>query len=151
MNLKKLLLLIFLTLHLAVAFCQPSGNSDKNFNLKDCENILKTDTIFKRPQIAAAYPGGEAEWQKFLKKNLDMSIGPFNNAPEGTHEVIVRFIVNRNGDICSVRPETKFGYGIEEEIIRVIKKSKHWNPALNNGIPVISYKRLKIHYDITYL
>jgi protein TonB len=148
---KQTLLIIILFHYLCNSFCQISGNSDKNFNLKDCKNIFKTDTIFKNPQISASYPGGEKEWQKYLNKNLDMSIGSDNNAPEGIHEVTVRFIVNKDGDICSVRAETKFGYGIEEEIIRVIKKSKNWNPALINGIPVISYKRLTVNYDLVYL
>jgi protein TonB len=136
---------------LSISFCQVRGNSDKNFNLKDCKNILKTDTIFKNPEVSASFPGGEKEWQKFLKKNLDMSIGADNEAPEGIHEVTVRFIVNKDGDVCSVRAETKFGYGIEEEIIRVIKKSKNWIPAQVNGVPVISYKRMTINYDLVYL
>ncbi len=147
---RYLILIALILLHF---FClgQASGNSDKNFNLKDCKQILKTDTIFKNPEVSASYTGGEKEWQKFLKKHLDMTIGEDNDAPEGIHQITVRFIVNRDGDICSVRAETKFGYGIEEEVIRVVKKSKNWKPALIGGIPVISYKRLTINYDLVYL
>ena len=148
---KKYLIIFSLILFRSICLSQPIGNNDKNFNLKDCSNILKTDTIFRNPEVSASFPGGEKEWQKFLKKHLDMSIGADNDAPEGIHKITVRFIVNRDGDICSVRAETKFGYGIEEEVIRVIKKSKYWNPGLINGAPVISYKRLTVTYDLVIL
>ena len=42
-----------------------------------------------------------------------------NGAPAGMYQAVVQFIVNKNGDI---QAQTSFGFGMEEEVIRVIKQ-----------------------------
>jgi protein TonB len=100
--------------------------------------------IFTKVEVEAGYGGGEAAWRKYLQNNLDGSIPGDKGAQPGSYTVVVRFIVARDGSISDVVAETNFGYGMEEESIRVIKKSGKWTPAIQNGKNVIAYKRQPI-------
>ena len=67
---------------------------------------------------------------------------PVNNgAPAGRYSVVVRFVVDIDGSISNIQALTNHGYGLEEEAIRVIKKSKKWGPAYLNGSHVKAYKK----------
>ena len=46
-----------------------------------------------------------------------------------TYTVVVRFIVSRDGSISDVVAETKHGYGMEAEAMKIIKKGPKWTPA----------------------
>ena len=69
------------------------------------------------------FPGGTKAWLDYIRKNLDSNIPVRNKAPKGSYLVIVRFIVEKDGKIGPVMAETKHGYGMEEEAIRVITNS----------------------------
>ena len=43
---------------------------------------------------------------------------------------------------------TKLGYGMEEEVVRVIKLSDKWVPAMQNGRNVAAYKKQPISFII---
>lgn len=96
----------------------------------------------------AGYPGGAQEWMEFLSKWIDTNVPRYNNAPKGVYEVIVRFIVDVNGKIINVAPETEFGYGMEKEVVRAIKSSKKWIPAIQYNVLVKAYRRQPISFVI---
>ena len=95
--------------------------------------------FFEKIEIEASYPGGPAAWKKFLEKNLNQETPTENNAPEGIYKVAIRFIVDKQGNVSDITPMTKLGYGLEEEAVRVIKKSNKWVPGNQNGKPAGSY------------
>lgn len=81
---------------------------------------------FDLHEQAPAYPGGEEEWKKFLKKNLDKSL-------KGKDKVELRFLVSAGGDlsgftILNHAPAQKF-----EEVVRVLRLSGKWFPGVRNG------------------
>ncbi|MEQ1677732.1 MAG: hypothetical protein ABL876_13570 [Chitinophagaceae bacterium] len=91
--------------------------------------------IFDRSAKSAYYPGGEEEWKKFAKKNLDKGF-------KGKHTVEVRFQVDKNGDLSgftllSTAPAQKY-----EEVVRVLRSSGKWFPSIQNGFCVKSSLRL---------
>ena len=51
----------------------------------------------------------------------------------GTYTTIVIFIVDKEGNISDVKALTAHGFGMEEEVIRVIKNGPKWIPAIQNG------------------
>ena len=69
--------------------------------------------------------------QDSLKLTLNASVPVDNDAPEGRYSVVVRFVVDVDGSISDITPLTAHGYGLEQEAVRVIKKSKNWE----TGIP----------------
>lgn len=79
--------------------------------------------VFNKVEVEASFPGGESAWRRYLQNNLDANTPIDNGAPEGTYSVIVRFIVSRDGSISDVVAETKHGYGMEAEAVKIIKKA----------------------------
>lgn len=114
--------------------------------------VPKTDDnenkIFNSVEVEAAFPGGQAAWVKYLRNNLNANIANDNAAPAGTYKVIVRFIVSKDGLISDVVAETKLGYGMEDEAVKIIKKGPKWTPALQNGTNVNAYRRQPITFVV---
>lgn len=116
----------------------------KNINKnKDADYIL-----FYRVEVEAEYPGGIGAFRDYLSKNLDADVPANKNAPAGTYTVIVRFIVDKDGSVSDITPETNYGYGMETEIMRVIQNSKKWLPAKQNNVIVKAYRRQPVTFVI---
>jgi len=68
------------------------------------------------------------------------------NAPIGKYTAAVLFIVDKDGYVSDVKPATNLGYGMEEEVVRVILTSGKWTPALQNGTPVRAYRKQPVTF-----
>ena len=121
---------------------------DKGTQVVEAPKSDDEDKIFTKVENEAAFPGGEAAWRRFLEKNLNASTPVDNGAPQGTYKVIVKFIVSKDGSISDVQAETKNGYGMEEEAVKIIKKGPKWTPALQNGRNVNAYRRQPITFEV---
>jgi len=104
--------------------------------------------IFNKVEVEAEFPGGSAAWTRYIRNNLNANAPVDNGAPPGTYQVIVRFIVSKDGTISDVTPETKYGYGMEDEAVKIIKKGPKWTPALQNGRNVNAYRRQPITFVV---
>jgi periplasmic protein TonB len=80
---------------------------------------------------------------------LNAQVTQDNNAPPGVYQVIVRFIVAKDGSISDVVAETNHGYGMEKEAVRAISKGPKWTPAQQNGNIVKAYRRQPITFQVT--
>ncbi len=105
--------------------------------------------IFNKVEVEASFPGGDVAWSRYLKNNLDANVPIENEAPAGTYQVIVRFIVSKDGSISDVVAETKHGFGMEAEAVKIIKKGPNWKPALQNGRNVNAYRRQPITFVVS--
>ena len=105
------------------------------------DTVQPTAKEFVKVEIEAEYPGGIAAWVKFLQKNLNASVPANNNAPNGKYPAMAMFIVDLDGSLSEVKAVTKFGYGMEEEMLRVINKSGKWSPASQDGKPLRAYRK----------
>lgn len=99
--------------------------------------------VFTKVEIEASFAG---DWQKFLLRNLNSDVPVSAGAPPGTYQVIVQFIVDKEGNVSDVKALTNHGYGMEEEAIRAIKKAPKWNPAVQNGRQVKAYRKQPITF-----
>jgi hypothetical protein len=102
--------------------------------------------IFEKVEIEASFPGGIEAWRNFLVTNLNPSVPVDNGAPNGLYTVIVQFIVNKEGRISDIKPLTNQGYGMEQEVVRIMKMSGLWNPALMNNKPVNAYRKQPVSF-----
>jgi gliding motility-associated GldM-like protein/TonB-like protein len=96
--------------------------------------------IFERVDIEAAFPGGETAWKKYLEKNLRAYVPIKKRAPAGIYTVWVQFIVDKHGNVSDVKSLTNYGFGMEQEVVRIIKNSARWEPASQNGRIVKSFR-----------
>jgi len=104
--------------------------------------------IFTTVEKEAEFPGGNAAWARYVQKNLDGFNPADNGAAPGKYSVIVRFVVSKDGSISDVQAETNFGYGMEEQAIKCIKKGPNWKPALQNGNNVNAYRRQPVTFIV---
>lgn len=113
------------------------------------DEVVSGDSkIFEKVEIEPAFPGGEAEWTKYLKKNLDATVAERNNAPSGVYTVYVQFVVEKDGSIFSIKPLTNHGFGMEQEAMRLISKGPKWVPGLQNGQKVNCYQKQRVDFTI---
>jgi protein TonB len=83
--------------------------------------------------IEAEFPGGDDGWSKFVFENVNAKVPIKNKAPVGVYKVIISFVVDEKGKVSNIKPVTNFGYGMEEEAMRVIRKSPRWSPLIYLG------------------
>ncbi len=136
---------------------KPARQNDRNVNFQFRRDIVITipprqgqpvveesNQVFTKVEIEASYPGGLAKWKRYLETSLNLNSIKQNKPPAGTYTVIVKFIISKEGVVSDVSAETKYGYGMEAEAIRLIKASGTWTPANQNGRNINSYHRQAI-------
>lgn len=123
--------------------------SEIDDNKKVIEEKKDPDEPFWKVEIEAKFKGGDAEWAKYLRRYLNGDVPAENGAPAGSYNVIIQFIVDKDGMISDAKPLTNFGYGMEEEAMRVIKKSPAWEAAVQNGRKVKAYHKQPITFQIS--
>jgi hypothetical protein len=93
----------------------------------------------------AEFPEGETALKKYVDRNLTIS------SPDVTGDIIVEFTVGSDGvidssDIRIVSP-LKNCKPCSNDVTNLVKKMPKWNPAKDNGIPIETRQKLKVHYD----
>jgi protein TonB len=121
---------------------------DKGSTVVEAPKSDDEDKVFTKVENEAEFPGGNAAWFRYVQKNLEGFNPADNGAPPGKYQVIVRFIVSKDGSISDVVAETKFGYSMEEQAIRCIKNGPKWKAALQNGRNVNAYRRQPVTYVV---
>ena len=107
------------------------------------------DTLqFTKVDVLPAFPGGLTGWRLFIERNLQALIPANNGAPVGRYTVMVQFIVNKDGSLSDLKALTRHGYGMEEEVLRLIGISPNWTPALLYNQPVKAYIRQPVTFVI---
>ena len=104
------------------------------------------DGIRETVEVEARFNG---DWKKFLERNLNPEVPVNNSAPEGRYSVVVRFVVDKEGNVSDIEPLTNHGYGMEQEAVRVLRKAAKWEPAFQNGIHVKAYRRQVVVFEVT--
>ena len=107
---------------------------------------VEYDTIFTKPTVLAAYPGGEVAWRKYVKKQMKYPRKAWWEEVET--DIAVRVVINKDGTIDQAQHLTNAGYGFEKEAVRLVLESGKWLPATYNGNAVKSEGVLKIEFRL---
>ena len=110
--------------------------------------VQSEDKIFSKGEVAPSFVGGRTGWAAFLQKNLNPVVPVDKGAPEGKYIVMTQFVVDKTGKISDLKAITHFGYGMEEEVLRVMKLSPAWSPAKQAGQPVKAYTKQPVTFEI---
>lgn len=97
---------------------------------------------------SVTFNGGDSAWRSFLKNNLDPQVPIRKNAPAGDYTVMAYFIVSKEGELSDIKALTSHGYGMEEEVVRILQKSPRWLPAIKNGKPVRTICRQPVGFKV---
>ena len=79
-----------------------------------------------------------------MDRNLELDSASLDTIPEGCYEVVVQFIIDKEGTISDVKIQKDPGYGLGKKIVNVLSGYKGWKPAQRNGRPVRSFQRQPI-------
>lgn len=96
----------------------------------------------KEPQ----FPGGEIEMMKFLRNNLRYPAKAVEANVTG--QVIVNFVVDKDGKITNIKVIRGIGFGCDKEAIRVLKKMPPWDPGEMGGKAVPVYYTFPITFRL---
>jgi TonB family protein len=90
------------------------------------------------------FPGGNEKSLQFLNENIKYPDEAKKAKIEG--EVIISFIVEKDGRLSNLKILRGLGGGCDEELIRVVKLMPLWNPGIAHGKPV----RVAIALPVTF-
>lgn len=94
-----------------------------------------------------AFPGGVFAFRNFLARTIVYPPVAQENHIQG--RVYLSFVVERDGSLTNIHTIRGVGSGIDEEAIRVIKKSPKWIPGSLNGIPLRIAYVVPINFTFT--
>jgi periplasmic protein TonB len=151
---KKITLsfIAFLCIFFSNTFISKASNNSVSFSNNSIDSLPHSsveDTIFQRVDVEASFPGGEDGWREFLQNNLKAETPIKKKSPVGQYMVVVQFIVDKQGKISDITALTNHGYGMEKEVIRVLKQSPRWLPAIMEGQKVKAYRKQPITFVVT--
>lgn len=129
---------------------ETGGMKDLNSLVKEKKDTLwtvetKTNPIESATEMASPI-GGLAEFIKYIQKNIVYPPQAKANNQEGT--VYVQFTVDLDGSVTDVHVMKGFGFGCDEEAIRVVKTSPKWKPALQGGTPIKQVMRVPAKFRL---
>lgn len=75
-------------------------------------------------------------WNKYLKANINTSLIKANGAPKGKYIIKAWFQIDKEGNVFKVTTKNDLGFGIKEEVIRVISNSPKWIPSISYNQPI---------------
>lgn len=116
------------------------GDADKGAEKPEDDN-----KVFVAVQKQASYPGGMPAFQKqfisrFRTPDIDSSTKRI--------QVIVQFIVEKDGSLTDIKVLRDPGYGAGKEAVRVLNGMAKWTPAVQNGRNVRSQFTLPITIQV---
>lgn len=106
------------------------------------------DKIFSAVDEEDFFSGGDAGWRSYLEKNLNPMIPINNGAPAGMYTVMIQFVVDTRGKLSAIEALTKHGYGMEQEVMRILRKSPPWVPAVLDGNKVNAYRKQPVTFQV---
>ena len=87
--------------------------------------------IYIDNDTVCSFPGGREEWLRYISKTLMSHIEDFTQADKGT--VLLRFVVDTDGKITSVRPLTLKTSRLAMIAFNAIDGGPNWIPAEHDG------------------
>lgn len=94
------------------------------------EQAMELFAVEQQPE----FPDGTAALYKWLGQNIKYPAIARENGIEG--QVVLSFVVEKDGSITEIRPLRELGGGCTDEAIRVVKSMPKWKPGKQNGRPV---------------
>ena len=142
---------------LTASFASVPKHRTQSYSLHTLDTLPQKDTTrkevdlinFVKVEVEASFPGGETEWKAFLGSLLNPDVPIKRKAPVGKYNVVVQFIVDKDGGVTNIKALTAHGYGMEEEVIRVISQSPRWSPAEQGGRKVKAYRKQPITFSVS--
>lgn len=111
---------------LAISFIHCRKNQDSSYNKASViENVDASDSSWKC--IFPCFPVpfiDHTVWIKYLKDQLSIDSSFKGDLPAGTYTILIKFSIDRSGEIGDVSSENDAGYGLADWVVSKFKKFK---------------------------
>ncbi|MFZ4263532.1 energy transducer TonB [Sphingobacterium sp. HJSM2_6] len=104
---------------------------------------------FEAVEVPAEYPGGINAFRTFVQNNLVYPQAAIEAGVKGT--VQLSFVIDRTGQVTDIKIDRDLSHGIGNAAVNALKKSKKWNPAVQNGRKVPVKYSLPIRLDLSQM
>lgn len=122
------------------------AQTDSSFtHSRDSLKNLKHDAIYSIVEQMPDFPGGQEKLNKFL---LQIKYPRAARKKGVSGKVYVTFVVNSDGKIKNVKILRGLGYGLDEEVLRVVNKMPDWIPGKQNGKEVSVQFNLPVNFNL---
>lgn len=122
-------------------------NADEIRRGEDWEEIAGSGgAIEDKPDAMPTFPGGIDGWTKYLYRELSYPEKELRKRIEG--RVLVQFVVTAEGKVRDVKVLQSVSPGLDAEAMRVVKKSRGWNPGIKDGKPVNTKFTIPIRFAL---
>lgn len=100
------------------------------------ESTSKDGKIIKYKQWGdpPSYPGGINEFYQYLGREIKFPKEAIAFGIQG--KLYVNFVIDKDGSLTDIKFKNTVGFGVEEEVFRVLRNSRKWNPGIQHGIPI---------------
>ena len=102
--------------------------------------------VFNVVEQMPSFMGNDDALYAFVSKNIIYPLKAKENNIEG--RVVVRFIIEKDGNLSNIEILRKLGFGCDEEVIRLIKSMPKWFPGKQNGKPVRVHFTMPISFKL---
>ena len=144
---KKIILSLFLGFIMASQFAtaQQSRGEQADTVKKERPSTAREE-VFTVVEDMPQYPGGEKAMMNFIANNIKYPRKALEEGVEG--RVIVKFVVDKEGNVVDAKVIKGIGHGCDEEALRVINSMPKWKPGKQRGKPVEVYYTLPIVFKL---
>lgn len=105
-----------------------------------------TSEVFQPVEVTASPQEGIREFYKFVAEKIKYPRKARNLGIEG--KVYVQFVVQKDGSLSDIQIVKGIGGDCDKEVLRVIKTSPKWRPALSKNLPVRQVIVLPITFSL---
>ena len=111
------------------------------------EDTTKRDTTM-HVQVKAKFKKGENDWANYCRNNLNTPARLQSVLPPGQYTVIVSFLIDKQGKTSDIYLYQSCEWSGDAEIIRLIAGSPKWQPAIQDGLPVIYRQKQTLTFKV---
>jgi len=134
--------------NLAVSTADVKGNDEKGQLIENITVAItqEENKVFEVAEQMPKFPGDEAALYAFLNKNIKYPPSAQENGISG--KVVVRFVVNKNGEVDRAEIVRSLDTACDREALRVVKMMPKWIPGRQNGEPVAVWFNLPVSFKL---
>jgi protein TonB len=126
---KKLFLIMLLAFVSVNAYSQSDDADNDVYNMVD---------------QSAKFQDGYNSIIKFVQENIKFPAEAQENNVHG--KLMVSVVVEKDGSLSDIKIKKGLGYGLDEEIVRIIKMMPKWQPAQHKGKAVRQSQTIMIPF-----
>lgn len=110
-----------------------------------CSCVVTKKHDKEQVDIPPSFEEGNTELYKYISENFVYPEKVKTANITGKH--IVEFVVKKNGNISDIKFIKSIGFGLDEELVRVLESMPKWTPAEKNGRKVNCRFTLPVSYE----